>query len=518
MKLRTLAVTVAVAHSLTFGIVGAETATPEAGAISGSLLVYCGAGLMEPVQEIARQFEARTGVKVELSFANSGQLLGQIETSRAGDVYIPGDVGFVAKAQERKLTAGAPLEFCRFVPAIYVRKGNPKAIKDLADLARPGLKLALADPSAAVGQQQAKLFKKNRLDEAALARNTATTPATVIEVALAVKMGTVDAGIIWDALAGFAPDEAEMVRIPAERNVISEVAATVLAGSRNAAAARAFLDSLGSEESRAVLQRMGYTAAGAPASPSKPLLVHVGGTMRPAMEELCALFEKESGIGVELNYNDSGALMTVIETTRKGDVCVVHDPFAAAMERRGLVDRTYTVASLTPVIVVRKGNPKKIAGVKDLVRADVKLALTDAVYSTGGHVVEIIFRKAGIVDAMGKKDIVRSRAGGEVANAVKLGTVDAAIVWNAVAFARKDDLDAIPIDTAVMPDPKADAITSATYGPLDMSCIRVTLMTLKGAGNPEAARRLADLAVSARGRAIFNKLGFSPAPGKPAAP
>ena len=100
------------------------------------------------------------------------------------------------------------------------------------------------------------------------------------------------------------------------------------------------------------------------------LLVHVCGTMRPAMEELCALLEKETGTKVELNYNDSGAIIVAVQTTGKDDVCVVHDPFGALMERKGLVDRLYTVASLTPVIAVRKGNPKKIAGVKDLLRED----------------------------------------------------------------------------------------------------------------------------------------------------
>lgn len=250
--------------------------------------------------------------------------------------------------------------------------------------------------------------------------------------------------------------------------------------------------------------------ASAPAAPV-PLLVHVGGTMRPAMEEICALFEKESGVTVELNYNDSGALMTVIATTGKGDVCVVHDPFAVAMEKKGMVEHTYTVALVTPVIVVKKGNPRKIRGVKDLARDDVKVGLTDAEYSTAGHVVSVVFRKAGIAEAMARKekDIVRTRGGGEVANAVKLGTVDAAIVWNAVAFERKADLDAIALDPAVLPDAKADAVTSATYGPLDMSRIRVTLMTLKRSGHPAAAQKLAELALSDRGRAIFAKYGFS---------
>jgi len=258
-------------------------------------------------------------------------------------------------------------------------------------------------------------------------------------------------------------------------------------------------------------------AADVPASGAK-LLVHVGGTMRPAMEEICKLFEKENGIKAELNFNDSGALMTVIETTGKGDICVVHDPFAPAMEKKGLVDHTYTVASLTPVIVVKKGNPKKIQNVKDLTRDDVKVGLTDALYSTAGHIVPLIFKKAGIAAAMDKKEkeIVRARSGGEMANAVKIGTVDAAIVWDAVAFARKDDLDTILMDAAILPVAKVDAVTSATYGPIEMACIRVTLMTLKKSGNLDAARKLADLAMSERGQAIFAKQGFSPVSKEPA--
>jgi molybdate transport system substrate-binding protein len=226
--------------------------------LSGSLFVYCAAGVKDPIVEIAKQFESATGVKVELTFANSGQLLGQIETTRIGDVYIPGDVGFVAKAQAKNLISGEPREFCHFIPALYVRKGNPRGIRGVADLVRPGLKLALADPSAAIGQLQVKVFEKNGLDEAALKRNTVFSPATVIDVAMAVKLGTADAGIIWDALGGFAPDQAELVRIPERDNVIGHVAAATLAGSRNAAAGRAFLAFLVSNRSRAVFRGKGF--------------------------------------------------------------------------------------------------------------------------------------------------------------------------------------------------------------------------------------------------------------------
>ena len=250
------------------------------------------------------------------------------------------------------------------------------------------------------------------------------------------------------------------------------------------------------------------------------LMVHVGGTMRPPMEEICKIFEKESGIKVEVNYGDSGALMTAIQTSGKGDVCILHDPFPASMEKKGMVDKSYTVALLSPMIVVKKGNPKKIGGIKDLIRADVKVGLTDATYSTAGHIVSLVFKKAGIADTMEKKDIVRARSGGEMANAVKIGTVDAAIVWDAVAFARKDSLDSIAIEMGVLPTPKVDDVTTATYGLIDMSAVKVVIMTLKGSKQLEPARRLAELAMSDRGRDIFLKMGFTAAPGtasKPAA-
>jgi molybdate transport system substrate-binding protein len=237
---------------------GALLGQEQTAKLTGSLFVYCAAGVKAPVDAIAKQFEKETGVKVSLTFANSGQLLGQIETTKTGDVYIPSDVGFTDKAKDKKLAVGEPRVFCYFIPAIYVRKGNPKAIRQVSDLARPGLKLALADPSAAIGALQFALFKTNKLDEAAIKNNVVLSPATVIDVAFAVKMGAVDAGLIWDALGSYAPDEAELVRIPAENNVISVVMATTLVSTANPTAANAFLEYLASEKGKAILREKGF--------------------------------------------------------------------------------------------------------------------------------------------------------------------------------------------------------------------------------------------------------------------
>ena len=45
-----------------------------------TLFAYVGAGLKEPVTELAAIYEQETGVKVELTFNNTGALLGQLDT------------------------------------------------------------------------------------------------------------------------------------------------------------------------------------------------------------------------------------------------------------------------------------------------------------------------------------------------------------------------------------------------------------------------------------------------------
>lgn len=42
------------------------------------------------MEEAAKAFEQRTGIKVYLTFGGSGAILSQMKLSREGDLYIPG--------------------------------------------------------------------------------------------------------------------------------------------------------------------------------------------------------------------------------------------------------------------------------------------------------------------------------------------------------------------------------------------------------------------------------------------
>jgi molybdate transport system substrate-binding protein len=237
-----------------------QPSQPPAGdKLSGAIFVYCAVGAKDAVSELAKSFEADTDVKVRITTANSGQLLGQIELSKIGDVYVPGDTGFVATAKERKLVSDDGKVFCYFVPTIIVGKGNPKGIKELKDLLNPGMRLALADPKAAIGVLQEKVFTKNAIDQEALKKNTVDMPATVAEVALKVKLGAADAGIVWNTVAAQFAEDTQAVAIPLEKNVVGSVPAAVLTCSKNPKAAAAFVDYLVSEEGKKVLVAKHFT-------------------------------------------------------------------------------------------------------------------------------------------------------------------------------------------------------------------------------------------------------------------
>jgi molybdate transport system substrate-binding protein len=250
--------------------------------------------------------------------------------------------------------------------------------------------------------------------------------------------------------------------------------------------------------------------AATPAAEAAPLRILVGGTMRPAMEELIRQYTAKTGQKIEMDNGDSGELMIRIEQTKSGDAYVCHDPFLATLERKGFRDRAWTVASLKPVIVVPKGNPRGIAGFGDLAKPGTRLVLTDSTYSTMGHIVSRMAGKAGLAARIESNTVTRTRGGGQAANAVALGTADASIVWDAVAFLRKDKLDAVPVGADFSMRKDVDAVTSATYGRIDMDYVRVTVATLKFSKNLDAARRFAEFVASKDARKVWDAQGYSP--------
>ncbi len=221
-----------------------------------TLMVHSGAGLSKVMNEIGQAFEEKYGAKVNYNYAGSAQLLGQMEITKTGDVFVGGSLNDADIARQKGF-ADTYEEVVYHIPAIAVPKGNPAGIASLDDMAKPGIKLVLGDTkSNAIGKKGEKIFAKNNLAEAINA-NVVARDATVNEIVTHIGLKQGDAGLIWEDNGSGATD-IEVISIPEDQNVIDKVPVCVLNFTEHKELAQAFTDFISSEEGVAIFARHGF--------------------------------------------------------------------------------------------------------------------------------------------------------------------------------------------------------------------------------------------------------------------
>ncbi len=229
-----------------------------AGGGERELLFYCGAGLSEPAEELVEVFGAEHGVKMVTDFAGSEMLLSKIKLGRSGDLYMPGDKHYVELAAGEGLI-GQRRSVCYFVPTILVQKGNPKGIAGLRDLLKPGVKLGLGDARAcAIGRKCKKIFEKNGIGWAEVEKNLKYQSLTVNDLGVQIEAKSLDAVVVWGAVARQFAQNGEAVSLPVAENVISTVDIGVLEFSENKELAEQFVEFVGSARGQAILEKHNY--------------------------------------------------------------------------------------------------------------------------------------------------------------------------------------------------------------------------------------------------------------------
>jgi molybdate transport system substrate-binding protein len=245
-------------------------------------------------------------------------------------------------------------------------------------------------------------------------------------------------------------------------------------------------------------------------SKSEHLVCYVGGTMTPVFNALAAEYRKQSGAVVDITSADSGELLATIEMLSKGDLYVAHDPFMDIAMRRGFGVNAWCLGELSPVMIVQKGNPKNIKTLKDLMRPDVSVYLTDYRHSTLGQILPVIFDHAGVSFAglNSSKKIPTHRSGSWVANQIIMKSADAAIVWQVVAKLRAKDLDTVSI-ADILPRPGIDAVSSATGKKYDVAPVKVEAVSLTCSKKPKDVEKFIEFITSETGKRIFVENGFN---------
>lgn len=459
------------------------------------LLVYCAAGLKGPVEALARDYERRYGVPVQLQFGGSGTLLSNLRVARQGDLFLAADGSYVDLARSNGVAAEV-LPLARLTPVVVARRDRVPPLHGWEDLERPGITLALANPdAAAVGRQTRRVL--DQLGRwAALESHVKVYKPTVNDIANDVKLGTVDAGIVWDATAAQYP-ELVAVRAPGLESVSSTVSAVVLNFSGQPTAALRFARFLGARDAGLLtFARAGFQVVRGDVWADPPeVLLYSGAVNRLAIEESLREFEEREGARVTRVYNGCGILTAQIRAGQRPDAyfaCDVSFMTTVAGEFAAPVP----LAETRLVILARPGNPRGLRDLADLARPGLALGVAHEQQSALGALTQRLLQARGITAPVMANVRVQTPTADLLVNQLRAGALDAAIVYAANASAVRQELAVVELA-----GPGALAIQPYAVG--------------RNSDHAHLMERLLDFLKSDRSRARFEDSGFRFRPDEP---
>lgn len=231
---------------------------------AATLRVFAAASLTEAFKEIAALYESRNeGDTVELNFAGSQTLRFQIEQGAPADVFASADLVHMKALEDSGLVARDTV-FARNRLVIVAPKEKGR-VGRIADIARPGLRIVVAEPSVPVGRYTAEVIAKiagtaARKDEfeARVAANIASRETNVRAVLAKVTLGEADAAFVYATDAAVAAEHMRVIAIPDSLNVVAEYPIAVLATGAAQPEASRFVDLVLSADGQAILKRRGF--------------------------------------------------------------------------------------------------------------------------------------------------------------------------------------------------------------------------------------------------------------------
>jgi len=239
--------------------------------------VFHADSLAGPMRALKAAFEAKSpGAAIRLTSGVSRDLAARIVKGDACDVFAPSAPAVIEQDLMGKKVAGTDKDaatwyvvFSANEMVVITAKGNPRGIRQAADLARPGTKLArVTGPTDLATGRTLEFLKRATAQEGKpdlaqkildAAPADPARPTTVPDTVNAVKEGRAAAGVVYYSAAVAARDDVDIVRFAESVNLSESIrnAATVPGTARDVAEATAFVRFLTSPEARAILRETG---------------------------------------------------------------------------------------------------------------------------------------------------------------------------------------------------------------------------------------------------------------------
>jgi molybdate transport system substrate-binding protein len=220
--------------------------------------------------------------------------------------------------------------------------------------------------------------------------------------------------------------------------------------------------------------------------------------MRSPLEEAARAFEAE-GLGkVKFQFGGSQAMLATLEVSGQGDIFLPADvSYIETAAKKGLTSETVSLAGMTAVVTVAKGNPRGVHTLADLQKPDVRLVLANPELAAISKLTSESL-PADTWQALKARATAMKPTVNDAANDVVLGAADAAIVWD-VTVRQTTGLEAVTIpELNSIRGQASAAVTAASRQPA------------------QALKFLRWLAAPEKGAITFQKNGYKTAAGSDA--
>ena len=225
------------------------------------LKVYSSIGMRSAAEQLFRIFEKENSCPLAVTWGTAPMLVARIEAGETADVLILSRAGIDALRKQGKIAAGSDVTLAGSGVAIAVKAGAPKPDISTPEALKATLlkarSIAYSEPAAggASGVYFAKLLERMGIAEQ-MKPKTKYPPAggfsgellLTAEAELAVQQKPELLHVAGIEIVGV---------LPGDLNVVTEFAAGIMAGNKNAEMSRALIQSLRSGKAAAVFRAKG---------------------------------------------------------------------------------------------------------------------------------------------------------------------------------------------------------------------------------------------------------------------
>jgi molybdate transport system substrate-binding protein len=233
-------------------ILSVAACSGNSGIPQATVIVFAASSLKPAFDKIGERLKTTNNIVPTFAYAGTQTLVSQLMQGAPADVFASADVAHMTTMQNAALLSGQSAIFAHNKLEIAIAKGNPKGIHSLADLARPGLVVVLADPSVPAGKYAAQALKN-----AGVTVHPASFEQQVTGVLSKVALGEADAGIVYvsDIVTS---GQVDGVTIPDPQNVVADYPIAILSSTQNRAEAETFVSLVLSAGGQAILKAAGF--------------------------------------------------------------------------------------------------------------------------------------------------------------------------------------------------------------------------------------------------------------------